>query len=357
MISQREAALTFARVRELQRDPVQGQFDVAHLQEVHRRIFQDLPEHRPGEFRPDAPGHFKNRELEASGDRILVPYALRPEIDEKLGPTLDALQGGKALQRFDLLEMSEAMAETYARLDYLHPFREGNSRTLRSFTEQLARENGHHLDWGTTNVTPQSRDALYIARDMAVTQIRNPGVSMSDAMAATSREDYELKFTLANQVQRYRHADPLQEIVRKSLEHGRDPQAYDRRMSVVEAVREIAVVGPIALNQAERDVEETRLAVLRKAAPASDQDRATNMRDWVRRDGSMDALSERLERVASGHITIRHEPGASALERLTSVADGINLELAKQRTIPSPTITPPTITPPIRSPTRDDMER
>lgn len=86
---------------------------MAHLQEVHRRIFQDLPEHRPGEFRSDAPGHFKNRELESSSDRVLVPYALRPEIDRNLGPTLAVLDGGKAIKGYDMLEMSEAVAQTY----------------------------------------------------------------------------------------------------------------------------------------------------------------------------------------------------------------------------------------------------
>ena len=352
MISQREAALTFARVRELQRDPVQGQFDVAHLQEVHRRIFQDLPEHHPGQFRPDAPGHFKNREMEASNDRVLVPYALRPQIDRDLGPTLDALQGGKALKGLNLLEMSDAMAQTYARLDYLHPFREGNSRTLRTFTEQLARENGHQLDWGTTNVTPESRDALYIARDMAVIQLRNPGVSMADAMAASTREDYELKYKLANQVERYKYADPLEEIVRRSLERGRDHEPYERRVPIMDVVREIAVVEPIARIQAARNVEEVRLAVLRKKEPASEQDRATNMRDWVVREGTLSALTDRLTNVASGHITIKHDPGASALDRLTAVADGINLELAKQR--PNPTLT---VTPPVRQIDHGDLER
>lgn len=347
MVDQREARLTATRQAELVLNPVQGEFDVAHLREVHRRIFQDLPHHGPGDFRPDAAGHFKHRLLEDSKATVLVPYALRPETDRMLGPTLDALKGGRALQDFDTLEMSEAIAQTYARLDYLHPFREGNSRTLRTFTEQLARETGHQLDWGTTNANAKTRDALYVARDMAVIQIRNPGLTIKDAMEATTREDYEVKFTLANQLQRYRHADPLQEIVRRSLERGRDQEPYDRRMSIPEVVREIAAVEPVARNQAERTVEETHLAVLRKAAPASDQDRAVNMRDWVAREGTMAALTDRLENVTSGHVTIRHDPGASALERLTAVADGINLELAKQRTITTP---PPTIA-------RNDLDR
>ena len=340
MVDQREAFLTATRQAELVLNPVQGEFDVAHLREVHRRIFQDLPHHGPGEFRGDAPGHFKHRRLESTTATVLVPYALRPETDRMLGPTLDALQGGKALKGFDLLEMSEALAQTYARLDYLHPFREGNSRTLRTFTEQLARENGHQLDWGTTNANAKTRDQLYLARDLAVIQIRNPGLTLKDAMEATTREDYEIKFQLANHVERYARADPLQEIVRRSLERGRGQEPHDRRMNITEVVREIAAVGPIARNQAERNVEETRLAVLRKTAPASEHERASNLRDWLARDGTVSALTERLEHVASGHLTIRHDPGASALDRLTAVADGINLELAKQRTVQTPIVMP-----------------
>ncbi len=343
MVDQREAALTYARVRELYREPVQGQFDVAHLREVHRRIFQDLPHHGPGEFRPDASGHFKNRVLEATNDRIVVPYALRSETDRLLGPTLEALQGGKAFRGFDLLEMSEAIAQTYARLDFLHPFREGNSRTLRSFTEQLARESGHELDWGTTNVTPQSRDALYVARDMAVIQLRYPGMTAEKTMTLEDRQEYEM----ALQLSIYQLHDPLQEIVRQSLERGRDAEPYNRRMSVPEVVREIAAVAPIAANQAERNVEALRLAVLRQRAPADDHEKAAVLRDWVVREGNMAALTDRLELVESGHITIRHVPGAPAIERLEAVAEGIGRELARQRTVAQP----------IRSSGRDDIER
>ena len=40
---QLEADYTFKRVVELELDPVRGNFDAAHLKEVNRRIFQDLP--------------------------------------------------------------------------------------------------------------------------------------------------------------------------------------------------------------------------------------------------------------------------------------------------------------------------
>lgn len=343
MVELNEAALTRARILELYERPVAGDFDVAHLREVHRRIFQDLPHHGPGEFRPDAPGHFKNRGLEAASAHILVSYALRPETDRLLGPTLDALQGGKALNGLNLREMSGAIAETYARLDYLHPFREGNSRTLRTFTEQLARENGHKLDWGTTNVTPQSRDALYIARDIAVIQQRYPGLTADQMMTVEDREKYEM----AVQLHDYRLADPLQEIVRRSLERGRDAEPYDRRMSVTETVHEIRAVADTAARQAERKAEATRIDVLRRKAPESAHEKAAALHEWVRQEGNLERLSDRLAYIASDHITIRHDPGAPAIERLGAIAQGIDRELVQER---SPTE-------PIRPIARDDMER
>jgi cell filamentation protein len=244
-----------------------------------------------------------------------------------LGPTLDALRGGEALQGLDTLEMADALAQTYARLDYLHPFREGNSRTLRTFTAQLAREAGHRLDWDTTSVTAQSRDALYIARDVAVIQLRYPGLTADSMMTVDDREHYEMAF----QLNRHRLRDPLQELIRRSLERGRDQEPYDRRMTVVEAAREVGVVAPIALNQVDRQAEETRLAVLRRKAPASKHDEAVARRDWVVRKGNVPDLSRSLSQIAGGAVTVRHTPGAPAFDRLDALVGGIDRALAHDR--------------------------
>ena len=45
-----EGEVCNARIVELELDPVRGTFDAAHLQEIHRRIFQDLLHHNPGEY-------------------------------------------------------------------------------------------------------------------------------------------------------------------------------------------------------------------------------------------------------------------------------------------------------------------
>ena len=217
-----EGALTFARVKELERSPVQGSFDAAHLKEVHRCIFQDLPHHGPGDFRPDTPGYVKSRRLEATGERHHVHYAPRKWIDERMDATLGDVQSGKTLRGLDPDAFAKRMAKLYGDLDFLHPFREGNSRTLRAFTSQLAKEAGYTLDWTWSGADAQSRDQLYKARDKEVTQRAFPGLDQARAGSTESRAEYEAYvFVLA----RYRESPNLQTLVREATYREQDLKA------------------------------------------------------------------------------------------------------------------------------------
>lgn len=76
-----EAELSQFRIIQLQLDPVQGNFDVAHLKEINRRIFQDFPAaglvQTPGEFRPPvASGDWiKTRLLSSQPVQYTVAYS------------------------------------------------------------------------------------------------------------------------------------------------------------------------------------------------------------------------------------------------------------------------------------------
>ena len=212
-IDLKEGALTFARIAELDRKPVEGKFDAAHLKEVHRRIFQDLPYHAPGEYRPDAPAHIKARALENSGHHYHVHYAPRSQVDAGVEKVLSEFGGPDSLRGQDTEQFSGRMAKLYGDLDYLHPFKEGNSRTLRAFTAQLAREAGFELNWNTTNADAANRDRLYIARDKEVMQRAFPGLDHERAMKTDSRDEYE---AYACFVAPYSKADTLAKLIKES---------------------------------------------------------------------------------------------------------------------------------------------
>ena len=188
-----EALFTRHRINELRLDPVQGTFDAAHLREINRRIFQDLPaagfpEVRPGKYRePVADGGLdwiKRRQLESIGASTTVAYS---RMDDAALARLDAIlerADPTELAKLDTEAFTKAIGQLYAELDYIHPFPDGNSRTLRSFTEQLASEAGYDLDWSRFAVSEAGRDILYIARDLSVNEIALPEVSGDNTMRA-----------------------------------------------------------------------------------------------------------------------------------------------------------------------------
>lgn len=175
---------TFRRIVELELNPVEGNFDVQHLKEINRRIFQDLPELgveevSPGEFRdavPPGQDWVKNRLLSTVDGVFCVAYSPMDEAAlERLDDLLDELSIDE-LTELDMEQFSNSLAELYAELDYLHPFSDGNSRTLRSFTGQLAGAAGYDIDWGRFNRSPLDRDLLYVARDLDVIELALPSI-------------------------------------------------------------------------------------------------------------------------------------------------------------------------------------
>jgi cell filamentation protein len=51
------------------------------------------------------------------------------------------------LKGLDPIAFLERVTHYHAEMYAVHPFREGNTRSLRAFLGQLAREAGHHIAW------------------------------------------------------------------------------------------------------------------------------------------------------------------------------------------------------------------
>jgi cell filamentation protein len=77
------------------------------------------------------------------------------------------LESERFLDGLRIDEFAERLTYFYSEIDSTHPFRDGNSRTLRKFTADLALAAGYVLDWEPVGSTPQSRNSLYVARDYA----------------------------------------------------------------------------------------------------------------------------------------------------------------------------------------------
>jgi cell filamentation protein len=186
-----EGRFTSLRQSELQQRPVHGSYDADHLKEINRRIFRDLPRIAgfegvtPGRFRPPVPEGkewMKQRGLSTMDGPFFVAYS---RMDEAAQARLDqALAGAKPaeLRALDTEAFTRRIGRLYAELDHAHPFADGNSRTLRTFISQLARDAGYAIDWDGFARSPAGRDLLYIARDLSVNEIAMPLVRHPDTL-------------------------------------------------------------------------------------------------------------------------------------------------------------------------------
>jgi fido (protein-threonine AMPylation protein) len=323
-----EAALVANRIAEIIERPIAGNYDAAHLREFHRFIFQDLPKYAPGEYRPDAPSHGKERRLESEPiNPHRVEYALRPEVDDRLDTVLRGLRSGDALRGLSTPDFVSTISKLYGDLDHLHPFSEGNSRTLRSFTRQLAEQTGHELDWNITNANAVTRDALYKARDIEVLRRTYPAI---DAVSASQQEGDRLMLKAAETLRRFANADRLDELIRQSAEQSLATVVGTQTVPIDDAEAEIAALLPAARRQAAATEETTRVASLRNRSLVPAHSQALARKSMLDGERAPDRLLGILRDQGQGSVTFDRAPGEAALNRVLAYRDGLERQLANQ---------------------------
>jgi cell filamentation protein len=160
-LAQFESQTASTEIARLAIKPIQGPFDARRLKETHRRIFGNVYPWA-GEFRQGIGMMTKER----SG--FVVTYGPSENVPAALAATFAALKIEDQLHGLGSAKFAERLAYFYSELDAIHAFREGNSRTLRAFTSDLAQAPGHRLDWSGMGSAPEDRQRLYRARDLAV---------------------------------------------------------------------------------------------------------------------------------------------------------------------------------------------
>lgn len=129
-----ETIMTGVRIAELQAKPITGNFDLKHLQEIHKYIFQDVYPFA-GKLREEniAKGSFQ--------------FAHASFLKDQATELFKQLKDENTLKGLKIDEFSNRAAHYMAEINVLHPFREGNGRTQREFIRCLALSNGYSLEW------------------------------------------------------------------------------------------------------------------------------------------------------------------------------------------------------------------
>lgn len=133
-----EEEFTAVKQLVLLQDPVKGYFTKTHLLRIHRFLFEDVYPFA-GQIR---------REQISKGDTMFYP----PDtIDRERNRVFAAIHENKLLKEKKASEQIQNLSWTMAELNIIHPFREGNGRSIRELIRCMALVYGIHLNWGNTD--------------------------------------------------------------------------------------------------------------------------------------------------------------------------------------------------------------
>lgn len=133
-LEQAEAALVATRSYELSQTPIEGRFDLAHLQAIHRYLFGDVYEWA---------GQLRTIDISKGGNL----FAHHAHIGNAAAPIFKQLVEEKYLAGLNPTAFSDRAAYYLGELNALHPFREGNGRAQREFVSHLAHATGYYVAW------------------------------------------------------------------------------------------------------------------------------------------------------------------------------------------------------------------
>jgi cell filamentation protein, protein adenylyltransferase len=106
---------------------------VAGLKAIHRHLFETVY--------PWA-GEIRTSHSLTKGDASFLPGRF---VQDALTRQFELLKSERNLKRLAPEAFAERAAFHIGEINYIHPFREGNGRTLRIFLRELARQAGHDL--------------------------------------------------------------------------------------------------------------------------------------------------------------------------------------------------------------------
>lgn len=128
-----EAKITAAKLLSLRQHGITGNFDVKHFISIHTYLFEDIYSFA---------GKFRNEDI----SKGVFSFAHWEYIDSELERLLLELKSENYLESINQDELPKRLAYYISELNVLHPFREGNGRTIREFIRQLALKNGYILN-------------------------------------------------------------------------------------------------------------------------------------------------------------------------------------------------------------------
>ena len=138
LLEEADSRYSTQRMLELQTNPIEGNFDLDHVKNIHYYIFQDLY-------------YFAGKLREEDIIKGNTHFAKYQYIETSAIKLFEELKEENYLIGTSFNQFSEKASYYMAELNIIHPFREGNGRTIREFIKILALKNGYQIKWNSIN--------------------------------------------------------------------------------------------------------------------------------------------------------------------------------------------------------------
>jgi len=134
-----ETLSTFINASRLELNPLKGNFDFEHYKAIHKFLFDELY---------DWAGKVRAVNISKKGTHF-CPFN---DIEERAGLIFQRLCKRNFFRGLKKGDFVEDIVDFYRVTNELHPFREGNGRTQRSFLTQLIRNAGYDINFSEIDV-------------------------------------------------------------------------------------------------------------------------------------------------------------------------------------------------------------
>lgn len=149
LLDQYEADFTAVRLLELARNPILGKFDLDHLCQIHRYLFQDVY---------DWAGNIRTVDIFRGDSR----FCNVRNIQTYSNTVFSSLRDENYLTALSKKQFAARAAHYLSEINAIHPFREGNGRVQRLFMSQLAESAGFSMSYAALG-----RTEMYAAMEAA----------------------------------------------------------------------------------------------------------------------------------------------------------------------------------------------
>lgn len=133
LLSKEERILSLKKLTYLELFPLKGNFDGEHLKQIHKFLFDDIYPFA-GVYRKCTMARFRD---------FVHPEEIEKDLNEKLSWMNEAI-----LEVSSVDEYAFFLASAYYDLMSIHPFREGNGRSVREFLREFVLEKNKVLPFG-----------------------------------------------------------------------------------------------------------------------------------------------------------------------------------------------------------------